>query len=259
MSDSKRKLALVFGVSEYPEGIHDLPKCANDVEAVREALEDIGFSVYPKQKEKSLNPFSSDMVSYSSEFLGEIKSNTTEIVLFYFTGHGFTHDSNLLLIPYFKGKLETMADYGLLFEANCFDFKNQIFNKGSLIDHPKIKKVFILDCCRTEFVFGTEVKKVYMDPQVMQTQFEKTNTIFSYACLDGREADADIFPNYSNYTKYFLDYLEEDNLAIETLLANITGKMLEKGKQKPTQIGTCPSFSLYDSQSEESFYDKIQK
>jgi len=79
--------ALVIGVSDYTNGWPDLRSVVKDVESVGIALEEHGFQVT-----KVLNPTKIELNTAFQSFIDQYGFDENNRLLFYFAGHGYTHD-----------------------------------------------------------------------------------------------------------------------------------------------------------------------
>ena len=79
--------ALVIGVSDYTNGWPDLESVIKDVESVGVSLEDHGFQVT-----KILNPTKKELYTAFQNFIDQYGFDESNRLLFYFAGHGYTHD-----------------------------------------------------------------------------------------------------------------------------------------------------------------------
>lgn len=77
--------ALLVGVSNYTNGWPDLPGVNNDVQAVKQALEQKGFNVVVVN-----DPDDNELEDAFEDFIDEYGVNTNNRLLFYFAGHGHT-------------------------------------------------------------------------------------------------------------------------------------------------------------------------
>jgi hypothetical protein len=81
----KGSYALIIGVSDYTNGWPDLPGVKEDLIAVGDALEQIGFLVY-----KFLNPKRKDLEGAINGFISKHGYEKDSRLLIYFAGHGHT-------------------------------------------------------------------------------------------------------------------------------------------------------------------------
>ena len=81
----KGSYALVIGVSDYTNGWPDLPGVDEDLNAVGEALEQIGFLVY-----KIINPDRKQLEEAFNGFISKHGYDKDNRLLIYFAGHGHT-------------------------------------------------------------------------------------------------------------------------------------------------------------------------
>jgi hypothetical protein len=77
--------ALIIGVSDYTDGWPDLPEVKEDLIAVGNVLEQIGFQVY-----KSLNPKRNELEGVINSFISTHGYEKDSRLIIYFAGHGHT-------------------------------------------------------------------------------------------------------------------------------------------------------------------------
>lgn len=187
-----RKVALLIGVSEYGEGIPSLSAPLNDVEAMKQVLENPemgGFEV-----ETLLDPEPTPMRK-------EIKNLFTncgkgDLVLLFFSGHGITDDENKL---YLGTRITAKDDFDATAVPASF------VQQQSRNSYTK-RQVIVLDCCYSgAFAEGWQAKSVGVDlkkelgaeGRVVLTSSTATQTSFQHE--DGE---------LSLYTQYLLEGIE---------------------------------------------------
>ena len=129
---SEKRLALVFGNSEYINGT-SLKNPVNDANLMEATLKDLGFKVI-----KRLNAGKDIMISAIREFSEKLSDNN--IALFYYAGHGVQVDGINYLIPT-NAKLDNKD--ACKFEAIDVSFITDEFKKNS-----SNTNIVILDACR---------------------------------------------------------------------------------------------------------------
>jgi len=133
------KVALLIGVSEYQPGLNPLPAAVKDIAAMREVLEHSDMGGFD-QVEVLPNP---TLIAMQKAITNLFEKRTaTDLVLFYFSGHGVTDE------------------LGKFYFTNRETEKNgNRFNKGTAVSAGLIhdlmdncnsdRQVIILDCCHS--------------------------------------------------------------------------------------------------------------
>ena len=91
------KHALLIGISSYGEGLQPIPNALKDVEAMKEVLLDPELGGIPEdQIQVLINPGRMDMEMAIESFY--FKKNSDDLLLLYFSGHGFRQDDRQFLL-----------------------------------------------------------------------------------------------------------------------------------------------------------------
>ncbi|MBD2329703.1 SUMF1/EgtB/PvdO family nonheme iron enzyme [Alkalinema sp. FACHB-956] len=133
------KYALLIGVSEYPEGLGNLPAAANDVQAVQAVLSDRERGEFD-DVQVLVNPGLEEMQS-AIEMLFADRS-AEDLLLLYFSGHGLTDGMG----KFFFATPTTRKQNGVLMRSSAI--------AAGLVhefmqDCPSERQVVILDCCHS--------------------------------------------------------------------------------------------------------------
>jgi hypothetical protein len=129
---AEKRLALVFGNSEYKKGV-SLKNPVNDANLMEGTLKELGFDVI-----KRLNAGKDEMMAAIKEFSEKLPKYS--VALFYYAGHGNQVDGKNFLIPT-DALLEKPTD--CKFEAIGVDFVVDEFER-----YPNNTNIVILDACR---------------------------------------------------------------------------------------------------------------
>jgi len=129
---AEKRLALVFGNSEYKKGA-SLKNPVNDANLMEGTLKELGFDVI-----KRLDAGKNEMMAAIKEFTEKLPNYN--IALFYYAGHGNQVDGRNFLIPT-DALLEKPID--CKFEAIAVDFIVDEFER-----YPDNTNIVILDACR---------------------------------------------------------------------------------------------------------------
>lgn len=132
---SRRKLALIIGNNNYIRPESKLRHCINDANDLTEVLSNIRFHVTTK-----LDLTNSQMVAAVNSFSKTI--NDGDLVLFYFSGHGYQIKGTNYLMPTDDGQIETEDD------VEDFAVPVERTIKRLADKTPSYVTICILDCCR---------------------------------------------------------------------------------------------------------------
>ena len=224
----KGSYALIIGVSDYTNGWPDLPEVKEDLIAVREVLEQIGFLVYT-----SLNPQRKDLEGAINGFISKHGYEKDNRLLIYFAGHGHT------ILPKYGGM---EMGYIVPSEAPNPSLDEQGFLKvGLSMQNIEVyarniqskHALFIFDSCFSGSIFSMS----RAIPQVIQ---EKTNKPVRQFITAGRANQT--VPDVSIFRRQFIKALKGEGDYNKDLYvtASELGQYLEdtvtnysKGSQTP--------------------------
>jgi tetratricopeptide (TPR) repeat protein len=189
------KVALLVGVSEYQSGFQVLPAATKDVEAVREVLQNPSIGGFESTEITTLpNPDPQQMrETLVSLFRDRQKS---DVLLFYFSGHGVTDDRGTFYLTCAQTKPE-------LLEATAIpaDFVHQ------LMENSRSKQqIIVLDCCFSgAFARGMGVKGTAVNLAAQlggQGRAVLTSSSATEYSFEQKEADLSV------YTRYWVEGLQ---------------------------------------------------
>ena len=144
----KQSHALLIGVSTYTNGLPSLPGVAQDIQAVKAALENNGFDT-----RVVMNPDNVALTRAFNEFIADFGQEPDNRLLFYFAGHGYTQ------------KMPYGDDIGYILPANCPNpEKNQKTIQGIAMPMGQIEifaqqirskhALFLFDACFSGAIFA---------------------------------------------------------------------------------------------------------
>ncbi|MBT5548972.1 MAG: peptidase C14 [Nitrospina sp.] len=224
----KGSYALIIGVSDYTNGWPDLPEVKEDLIAVGEALEQIGFLVYT-----SLNPQRKDLEGAINGFISRHGYEKDSRLLIYFAGHGHT------ILPKYGGTemgyiVPTEAPNPSLDEQGFLEVGLSMQNIEVYARNIQSKHaLFVFDSCFSGSIFSLS----RAIPQVIQ---EKTNKPVRQFITAGRANQT--VPDVSIFRRQFIKALkgEGDYNKDFYVTASELGQYLEdtvtnysKGSQTP--------------------------
>eukprot|EP00696_Hemimastix_kukwesjijk_P009196 gnl/Hemi2/21659_TR7218_c0_g1_i1.p1 gnl/Hemi2/21659_TR7218_c0_g1~~gnl/Hemi2/21659_TR7218_c0_g1_i1.p1 ORF type:complete len:504 (+),score=108.77 gnl/Hemi2/21659_TR7218_c0_g1_i1:84-1595(+) len=229
--DVRRKVAFVVGNSKYiPEGL-DLPKCADDADAMSDCLISLGFVT-----QKFTNLECKQMKDQWDKFVGLVE--TGDVVVVYFSGHGMEQGGiNYLLC--------VDADFPLDLSKHSVSFS---YMQQNLNQKANTTNIIILDCCRENpldktFKSFTPGKKKTVSQGLAHPEARREGAsaefLFAYACDPGTVARADEdseSPN-SPFTASLLKKMTRPHRTVHDLLHRVTRDVHRNtgGQQVPWQ------------------------
>jgi uncharacterized caspase-like protein len=135
------KYALLIGISEYQsQPLKALPGVVKDIEAMQRVLLDSKIGGFDDVKLLP-NPDSETMRSHIEQLFLE-KCQKDDIVLLYFSGHGYRHEDGNL---FFVSHTTQINSEGGLRIGTAVDAK--FIHEHYMSRSPSKRQVLILDCC----------------------------------------------------------------------------------------------------------------
>ena len=202
------KNALLIANSDYPDEIGDLPKPVPEAEALKAALESIGFEVtLVKNADK-------ETMVETLQYFKEKTEKAGGIAFFHYGGHAVQVDGINYLLPALT-KIENESK--VRFRCIELDEVMQSMRGKS--------NVVILDSCRNN-PFGNSRGAVTRGLAVVSAA---KNSIISYAADAGQEAKDGIF------TPVLTNLITQKDKTVDDILKEVRKEVLEKtnGKQSP--------------------------
>jgi len=157
---SAKKVALLIGNQDYDKANLQLNNPINDIEAIEETLEGIGFEVQ-LLKDASKREIEDELDDFYT------RANSAEIALVYFSGHG---------LQVFDVDTDRVVNYLLPIEANVQrlrDLKNLIRLDRVVTDSSSAKKsIVLIDACRDNPLYG-EIANIFRKHGTKSTSVSK--------------------------------------------------------------------------------------
>jgi len=222
------KVALVVGNYSYSKAPLKNPK--NDVSDISRKLSNLGFNVW---KYEDLNQ--SELVKAIHDFY---ENDSYDISLFYYAGHAVQVNDLNYILPVELKQVSTVEE--LLASAVSVNLVLDSVNKNS-----EKANILILDACRTDpfsessFVvestrsFQRALKSVKTGKGLASIK-GPSGTLIAYATSpDNIAYDGD--GRNGLYTKYFLKFMDEEELTIEQVFKKVRHSVYEEsgGQQVP--------------------------
>ncbi|CAF1350590.1 unnamed protein product [Adineta ricciae] len=222
----RRKFALVIGNGNYSMS-NCLPNATNDAQGMVKIFKQIGFRIY--ENEAKLNLTFDLMHRILSDFIRQIKQ--TDIVLFFFAGHGIQWENQNYLIP-------------------IDDFKEE----NSTQKYP------LCDCCR---IYPLPEKKNSRGDSInplygLKSMPAKVGSLIAFACAPGTTADDGSNGEKNGlFTKYLLNHIQTSNEDIEKVLRRVRIDVMNESNNQQiphsTSLLTYEHISLFDGRKESTF------
>jgi hypothetical protein len=225
-----KRVALVIGNANY-KNLSSIASSISDAEMMRQRLTELGFDVVYYPDVPTLSNFE-DMVL--PDFRRKI--NVGDLVVFYFSGHGFSFGPDNFLAPTDMPLSITtwkVTSYAISVDA----FKDLIAShKPGLI-------MFFIDACRSigGFIINDEqgrnlVSKGYKTPQVSR---QSINTFIVYATKPGEIAEGFSNPEQlSIFTKALTEHIGTEGEPFRSIFDEISAEVVTStgGTQDPGKI-----------------------
>jgi Caspase domain len=225
----ERRLALIIGNQDYTN-IKKLANPVNDANAMKSALENLGFDVL----------LAKDMTKAQLQILVRTyceKLKSYDVGLVYYAGHGIETNGINYIVPVEVTK--TMQDVDVPYEC----LETNWIQKSMLADAKGKNKtnIFIVDACRNNPF--SENKDIYKEGRMFvnaeATVFnkeDKPGMITAFATSQDQISMDNTSGNNGLYTSVLLKYIQEPGLAIETVFTKIRGdERMQKAKQNPVE------------------------
>ena len=235
------RVALVIGMSEY-KTVVPLDNTLNDAKGISKTLRDIGFQVTTV-----LDAEGETLRTIIDEFA--FRSETADLALIYFAGHGVEVQGENFLIP-------VDADV-----SSNRDIQRQgILLKQFLasVENARKMRIVILDSCRDN-PFGDELDLAALDETANQAEQTRSigqaglaapspdrGTMVAFAARDGERA-LDGSGSNSPFALALMENLVKPNLEISLMFRQIRDQVLEEtgNQQEPHTYGSLSGTPFY--------------
>ncbi|CAF1154694.1 unnamed protein product [Adineta ricciae] len=225
-STSRRKLALIIGNNNYFRPESKLRHCINDANDLSEVLSNVRFHVTTK-----LDLTGSQMIATINSFSKTI--NDGDLVLFYFSGHGYQIKGTNYLMPIDDGQIETeddVEDFAVPVERTI----KRLAEKTS-----SYVTICILDCCRLYWPKRSPKPKAVTEGKGLHTMKSPAGTFIQFAC-DADQTASDGLDDDRNglFTKHLLKHIANPNEDIVQIFQGIAADVFEESNrtQRPLSI-----------------------
>ena len=155
-AEAASRVALVIGMSKY-QTIPTLANTVNDATAIAEKLQGLGFEV-----ERAIDLPLAELVDTVSKF--SFRSETADIALIYYAGHGVELNGQNFLIPV-DVKITKPSDVG----AQAITLKQLL----TAVENARKLRIVVLDSCRNNPFSDWPVQEV---AKAGNEEFDSTET-----------------------------------------------------------------------------------
>lgn len=242
-AEAANRVALVIGMSRY-QNIPSLANTVNDATAIAEKLKSLGFEV-DSAIDQPLATLAETINAFS------FKSETSEIALVYYAGHGVELNGQNFLIPV-DVKISKPSDIG----AQAITLKHLL---GS-VEHARKLRIVILDSCRNNPFADWPVQEV---AKAGTEEFDSTTTrslkraglsapsvdkgmLVVYAAKDG-EVALDGEGGHSPFARALIEQLPARNVEIGMMFRQVRDAVIKetKNKQEPHFYGSLSGVPFF--------------
>lgn len=233
------RVALVFGMANYAS-ITDLTNTHSDAIGVADTLSSIGFEV-----ETQLDVGGDEMRAVLDDFA--IRSETADLALIYFAGHGVEVQGENYFIP---ADAQVASNRDIQAQAlTLTDFLDAV-------DRARKMRIVILDSCRDN-PFGDQIAPLAVSTGTTDQSVRggggglapanpDRGTLVAYAARDGQVAFDGTGGN-SPYAKALIDILPRKDLEISLMFRQVRDAVLEAtlNQQEPHTYGSLTGIPFF--------------
>lgn len=237
---SAERVALVMGIADY-QSIGPLKNTINDARRISETLEQIGFDVTT-----AFDATSQQMHDLLEEFA--FRSETADLALIYFAGHGVEVQGENFLIPA-DAQVASNADI----QRQAVSLKDMLV----AVDKARKMRIVILDSCRnnpfgdlidtseTTAEGGAGASETRGGGGLAQPAPDR-GTLVSFAAKDGNVA-LDGSGDNSPFALALSDRLKQPNLEISLMFRQVRDQVLQStaNQQEPHTYGSLSGVPFY--------------
>lgn len=242
-ADAANRVALVIGMSKY-QTIPTLGNAVNDATAIAGKLEGLGFEV-----DRAIDLPLKDLIRTVSSF--SFKSETSEIALVYYAGHGVELNGQNFLVPV-DVKITKPSDIG----GQAITLKQLL----AAVENARKLRIVILDSCRNNPFADWPVQEVAkagtedfdtaesrsLRKQGLAEPSVDKGTLVVYAAKDG-EVALDGEGGHSPFAQALIDQLPARNIEIGMMFRQVRDAVLRetKNKQEPHFYGSLSGVPFF--------------
>jgi len=235
------RVALVIGISDY-QTVVKLDNTINDARGISKTLRDIGFQVTT-----ALEADAETLRTIVDEFA--FRSETADLALIYFAGHGVEVQGENFLIP-----VDAVVKSNKDVQRQAISLKQLLAS----VENARKMRIIILDSCRDN-PFGDALDLAALDDTAEQAEQTRSmgssglaapspdrGTLVAFAARDGERA-LDGGGNNSPFAKALMSNLVKPNLEISLMFRQIRDQVLQdtSNQQEPHTYGSLSGTPFY--------------
>jgi uncharacterized protein len=237
------RVALVVGIAKYAH-IEALDNTANDARLIAETLEGIGFDVT-----LVIDAGYTDLTRAMESFA--FQSETAELALIYFAGHGIEVQGENFLVP---------ADADVRSNRDVQRQSVSLDNLLATVDRARVMRIVILDSCRNN-PFGDSLDTTALEQGAtaqggaastaqgaggLAPAAPDRGTLVAFAAKDGQVA-LDGMGSNSPFALALAEKMQERGLEISLMFRQVRDKVLAEtfNQQEPHTYGSLSGVPFY--------------
>ncbi len=236
------RVALVVGIAKYAH-IEALDNTANDARLIAETLEGIGFEVT-----LVIDAGYAELTRAMDGFA--FQSETAELALIYFAGHGIEVQGENFLVP---------ADADVRSNRDVQRQSVSLDNLLATVDRARVMRIVILDSCRNN-PFGDELDSAALEQGSADQDVSAAaqgagglapaapdrGTLVAFAAKDGQVA-LDGMGSNSPFALALAEKMQERGLEISLMFRQVRDKVLAEtfNQQEPHTYGSLSGVPFY--------------
>ena len=238
---SPDRVALVIGMSDY-ETITPLTNTRNDAEALAETLTEIGFDV-TRLIDVSLAELRQEMKDFS------FRSETADLALIYFAGHGIEVQGENFLIP-----IDARPRSNVDVQNQSVSLKEML----AVVEKARVMRIVILDSCRDNPLGGSIDTNAVVQSALQATDQATRGvgglapanpdrgTLVAFAAKDGQVA-LDGTRGNSPYARALMEKMSKPGLEISLMFRQVRDAVLAETQnlQEPYTYGSLTGQPFY--------------
>jgi hypothetical protein len=238
---SPDRVALVIGMADY-EAISPLTNTRNDAEALADTLTEIGFDV-TRVVDASLSELRTIMKDFS------FRSETADLALIYFAGHGIEVQGENFLIP-----IDARPQSNIDVQNQSVSLKEML----AVVEKARVMRIVILDSCRDNPLGGSIDTNAAVQSALQSTDHATRGvgglapanpdrgTLVAFAAKDGQVA-LDGTQGNSPYARALVEKMSKPGLEISLMFRQVRDAVLAETQnlQEPYTYGSLTGQPFY--------------
>ncbi|CAF3536292.1 unnamed protein product [Rotaria socialis] len=225
-SSSRRKLALIIGNDNYSALHNKLNHSINNAQDLSDVLKKIDFNVTT-----ACNLTKQEIITNIIDFSGTISNG--DIVLFYFSGHGYEVKKKNYMIPVDDAVIETERDIQD-FSVNIERTLSRLVTRNS-----SYVTILILDCCQPYWLQPPTTSRSTARGKSLDEIQPLPGSFIQFACVANQTVD-DSGERDRNclFTKHLLDNIGRKNVDVADIFLDISKNVYHESNrsQKPLSM-----------------------